>query len=96
MDKLSIIIPNFNNEKYIEECLQSIINYEPLANNVEIIIIDDNSDDNSCEIVENITNNTDTDINLIKNKTNLGTGFSRNRGWVLQSIHTSYLLMEMI
>lgn len=80
MDKLSIIIPNFNNEKYIEECLQSIINYEPLANNVEIIIVDDNSDDNSCEIVENIANNTNTDIKLIKNKIDLGTGLSRNRG----------------
>ena len=36
---VSIVVSNYNNEKYIEECLDSLINqsYE----NIEIIIIDD-------------------------------------------------------
>lgn len=42
---VSIVISNYNNENYILECLDSILNqsYE----NIEIIIVDDKSTDNS-------------------------------------------------
>ena len=52
--KLSVIIPNFNNGKYIGECLDSIIkqSYKPY----EIIIIDDCSTDGSKEVIESYVN----------------------------------------
>lgn len=47
--KASILIANYNNEKYIEECLNSILNQT--YKNIEIIVIDDDSSDNSSKII---------------------------------------------
>ena len=49
MVKISIIIPLYNAEKYIEECIKSIIEAEPLDK--EIIIVNNNSKDKGPEIV---------------------------------------------
>ena len=46
--KISIIIPVYNVEKYIEKCLESVVNQS--YRNIEIIIIIDGSKDNSIEI----------------------------------------------
>ena len=46
--KFSIIIPNFNNDKWLEKCLNSVLNQT--YKNYEIILIDDMSTDNSLEI----------------------------------------------
>lgn len=48
--KLSIIIPVFNTEKYIKECLDSILNIK--VSNFEVIIIDDGSVDSSALIIK--------------------------------------------
>lgn len=45
---ISIIIPVYNTGKYIEECLESLINQT--FKNFEIIIIDDGSKDNSLNV----------------------------------------------
>ena len=45
---ISVIIPVYNVENYIEKCLNSIVNQT--YNNLEIIIIDDGSTDNSIAI----------------------------------------------
>ncbi|MFM4704352.1 glycosyltransferase [Aeromonas bivalvium] len=47
---VSILIPVFNHEKYIEECLTSIINLT--YSNIEVLICDDGSADNSLSIVK--------------------------------------------
>ena len=49
---LSVVIPNYNNSKFLSKCIESIIeqSYEGL---LEIIIVDDCSTDNSKEIIEN-------------------------------------------
>ena len=47
---VSVIIPMYNAEKYLEECLQSLL-YQTLKN-LEIILVDDCSTDNSLEIVK--------------------------------------------
>ena len=46
--KISIIVPIYNTEKYLEKCIKSILNqnYE----NIEIILINDGSTDNSLNI----------------------------------------------
>lgn len=48
--KVSIIIPVYGVEKYISQCLESVINqsYE----NIEIIVVNDGTKDNSMKIVE--------------------------------------------
>ncbi|MGS4786412.1 glycosyltransferase family 2 protein [Streptococcus sp. P25B114] len=48
--KVSIIIPLFNKEKYIRECLESVLNQ--LHKDIEIIVVDDGSTDGSAELVK--------------------------------------------
>ena len=52
MYKISIIIPVFNVEDYIDNAFQSIYNQTFNFEDIEIIFIDDNSTDNSLEIIE--------------------------------------------
>ena len=48
---ISIIIPLFNKEKFIEKSLDSVLNQKNFSN-YEIIIIDDGSTDNSVSIIK--------------------------------------------
>ena len=50
--KISVIIPVYNTEKYIENCLMSIV--EQTYSNYEIILVNDGSLDNSITIVKKI------------------------------------------
>lgn len=52
MCKFSIIIPNYNKEKYIAECLDSIFNQTISKDKYEVIVVDDGSTDNSLEIIK--------------------------------------------
>lgn len=74
---VSIIIPVYNTEEYLEECLDSLRNQT--LKDIEIICIDDASNDNSSEIL-NYYVNMDDRIKLLKNKFNQGQSISRNRG----------------
>lgn len=49
-DLISVIVPIYNAEKYLKECLESIL--EQTYKNLEILLIDDGSTDNSSKIVE--------------------------------------------
>jgi len=73
--KISVIIPMYNSAKYIEECVQSVLNQT--YKNIELIIVDDMSSDNSVEIVERFD---DDRIKLIKLAKNVGAALARNRG----------------
>lgn len=82
MHGISLILPVFNEEKCLleelERCVASLIKTK-LA--YEIIIIDDKSTDNSLSIMTNyIEENKDLPIIIIKNKKNLGVGYSRKIG----------------
>lgn len=66
----SIIIPVYNIEHYIERCLVSCIKQS--FKNIEIIVIDDCSDDQSVTIAHHYAQ-IDARINVIQNKSNLGT-----------------------
>ncbi|WP_019241427.1 MULTISPECIES: glycosyltransferase family 2 protein [Bacillus] len=52
MEGLSIIIPFYNVEKYIEACLQSVVNSMDKLSNVQIILVDDGSKDSSGQIAK--------------------------------------------
>ena len=65
--KASIVIANYNNAKFIEDCINSL--NSQTYKNIEIIFFDDNSKDNSIEIIEKFKN-----IKIIKNNTQTNFG----------------------
>ena len=75
--KVSIIVPIYNVEKYIERCLISLINQT--LKDIEIIIINDQTPDNSMEICKEYAKR-DKRIKIIENKKNIGLGLTRNKG----------------
>ena len=74
MIKVSLIIPVYNTGKYLKRCLDSVINQT--LKDIEIIIINDGSTDNSDDIIKSYK---DKRINYIKQK-NMGIGKTRNKG----------------
>ena len=66
---VSILIPTFNREQYIEECILSAINQT--YQNIEIIIVDNNSLDHTANIIEKLAAR-DTRISFYKNPKNVG------------------------
>lgn len=76
MKKVSIIIPVYNVEKYLRKCLDSVVNQT--CKDIEIIIINDGSTDNSLEICKEYSKN-DPRIELIDKK-NEGVSKARNTG----------------
>ena len=77
--KLSVIIPTYNGEKYIKECLNSLVNQTIGIENLEIIIIDDKSTDNTIKIIEEYKNKYPS-FKILKQDKNQGPGAARNRG----------------
>ena len=76
MVKVSVIVPIYNNEKYLKECLDSICNQT--LTDIEIICVNDGSEDNSLKIIEEYKQK-DNRIILI-NQDNLGVSAARNNG----------------
>ena len=75
--KVSVIIPVYNVEKYLRECLDSIVNQT--LKEIEIICVDDGSADNSLKILQEYAAK-DSRIILIVSKQNNGGGWARNQG----------------
>lgn len=73
---ISIIVPIYNSEKFLDKCVQSILNQT--LKDIEIILVDDASPDNSIEIMQKYAEK-DERIVIIRNKTN-GHPNSRNAG----------------
>ena len=76
MELITIIVPVYNVEKYIDECVQSLINQTYTY--LEIILVDDGSKDKSSEICDKYARN-DSRIKVI-HKQNEGLGYARNSG----------------
>lgn len=72
---VTVFIPVYNCEKYIKDALDSIINQT--YRNIEILIIDDGSVDNTIDIIKKYNDNR---IRLLKNNVNKGIPYTRNRG----------------
>ena len=71
---VSVIITTFNSAEFIERSLTSVL--EQTYKNIEIIIVDDNSKDNTLDILKKY----EDQINVIKKEKNLGPANSRNLG----------------
>ena len=85
---ISIVTTCYNLEDYIEDCLVSLINqsYE----NLEIIVVNDCSTDNSLSIIKKIADK-DSRIKIINNDINLGAGKSRKIG--IESANGDYIML---
>lgn len=88
MNKLFVIIINFNNGKDIFACLESVIKAYPRIN---IIVVDNGSNDGSVEEIKKLKN-----IKIIKNKRNMGFAKGVNKGikFVLKQGAESVLLLN--
>lgn len=73
---VSVIMPCYNSSETIKSSIQSIL--DQTYSNLELIIIDDYSKDESTEIVETYLE--DKRVKLIRNQNNLGVAETRNRG----------------
>lgn len=76
--KVSIIIPCYNSEPYIDDCLKSIFTQNYM--NLEIIVIDDGSTDNSLKILESYR-----DKIILISQANSGACIARNKGLEIAS-----------
>lgn len=72
---VSVILPVFNSERFISQAIQSVL--QQTFEDLELIIIDDGSDDNTVKIVSQFD---DSRILLMKQEFNSGPSAARNRG----------------
>lgn len=86
MVKVSVIMPVYNTGLYVREALTSILNQT--LTDIEIIVIDDGSVDNSCAIIEALKVN-DSRIKFYKQSFNQGQAVARNVG--LQYVTGQYV-----
>ena len=75
-EKISVIVPVYNVEQYLERCVDSIINQT--YTNLEIILVNDGSTDNSGKLCDELAKK-DERIRVI-HKENGGLSDARNRG----------------
>ena len=87
--KISVIIPIYNVEEYLEECILSVINQNiGFEDNIELILVNDGSPDNSEEICLKYKDLYPNNINYIKKK-NGGVSSARNLG--LENAHGEFI-----
>jgi len=83
---LTIIIVNWNNKKILKDCLESIYNTQ-INYCYEIIVVDNNSEDGSVELIKNKF----VDVILIENNKNYG--FSKANNQAIKIAKTEYILL---
>ena len=78
MKELSVIVPVYNTEKYLDDCLNSLISQD--IDNFEVIIVDDNSTDNSLDIIKKYCSLLPEVFSHIHLDNNNGVSIARNIG----------------
>lgn len=89
--KVSILVPVYKVEKYIEECARSL--FEQTFDNIEYVFVDDCSPDNSIEILKRVINEYPKrlqTIKIIRNEVNKGIG--ETRGILLDNASGDFVL----
>jgi len=75
----TVVIPIYNSETYLKKTINSVLTQ--IKNDLQLILVNDNSTDNSLKICREFKNkNKNKNIIIINNKKNLGPGKSRNIG----------------
>jgi len=74
--KISIIIPTYNSERFIQRSIRSAIDQNFDKNHYEIIVIDDASADNTLKVIQPFRDY----VRIIKHKKNMGLAAARNTG----------------
>ena len=92
MDKVSVIVPVYNKEKELKRCLLSIVTQT--YKNLEIIVVDDGSTDESYKIYTKFANE-DSRIKIIK-KRNEGVDCARHDGIKKRQVTMLFSLIVMI
>lgn len=77
MDKISIVVAVYNAEKTLKKCVDSLLNQT--YNNIEIILVNDCSKDNSLDICKEYSKTSDN-VKVISNDRNSGVSDTRNNG----------------
>ena len=73
MEKVSVVIPSYNSSSYINKAIESVLNQT--YGNLEVIVADDASTDDTCTVVQKII---DPRVKLIRRKENGGAAAARN------------------
>ena len=79
--KIDIILVSYNSEKYIEKCINSIMESDYNLKDVGIYVCDNNSTDNSVELLKKLKEKYIKQLNkfkIIESKKNLGFGIANN------------------
>ncbi len=90
--KVSVIVPVYNVEKFIERCVRSL--FEQTLKDIEYIFVDDGSSDASLEILQHLVKEypeRESDVYIIRQPVNGGVSLARNRG--LESAHGEYVVL---
>ncbi|SDJ05690.1 Lipopolysaccharide biosynthesis protein [Paraburkholderia steynii] len=75
LKRVSVVVPNFNYARFIEDRLESILKQRyPIY---EVIVLDDNSSDDSVSVIKSVLANQSVDNRLIVNATNSGSVFAQ-------------------
>ena len=83
---VSVVVPAFNQEKYIARCIRSLINQDFPQELYQIIVVDDGSTDNTSRVIAPFKDK----IHVISNKTNIGLPASLNKA--LRSVTTPFVV----
>ncbi|MFV5317259.1 glycosyltransferase family 2 protein [Priestia megaterium] len=84
---ISVVIPNYNNQKYIEKCVESIFE-QSYSEIYQVIIVDDCSTDKSIQVIKELIEKYPK-LRLVQNEENSGVSNTRNIG--LNYVQTKYV-----
>ncbi|NLA15515.1 MAG: glycosyltransferase family 2 protein [Bacteroidales bacterium] len=85
--KVSVIVPIYNTEPYIERCLNSVL--QQSYNNLELLLIDDCGTDRSMLVASNLLQQSQQNIKILRHEENRGLSAARNTG--LQAATGTYV-----
>jgi glycosyltransferase involved in cell wall biosynthesis len=81
--RVSVVIPAWNASPWIEETLSSVVTQSLPHSQLEIILVDDGSSDDTVARAERLLAQHDVAYNVVRNPVSLGPSAARNRGWRL-------------